>query len=134
MFGSLWLAGIFYGLLRHHRVLKPLSVVGFALLLLPMLIDGGTHLLSDAAGGLTGGFRYENQWLAALTGQVLPSWFYVGDALGSFNSWMRLISGFAFGFGSIWLAYPYLDRPMTETAEELRAKLTRAKQPMILRR
>lgn len=134
MFGGLWLAGILYGLLRRRRVIKPVSVVGFVLLLLPMLIDGGTHLISDMAGGLRGGFRYENQWLAALTGHALPTWFYVGDALGSFNSWMRLISGLAFGLGSVWLAYPYLNRSMTETAEELRAKLSRAKQPLLLRR
>lgn len=134
MFGGLGLAGIVYGLLRRQRVIQPVSVVGFVLLLLPMVIDGGTHLISDMAGGLTGGFRYENQWLVALTGHALPTWFYVGDALGSFNSWMRLISGLAFGLGSVWLAYPYLDRSITETAEALRAKLTRARQPMILRR
>ncbi len=134
MFGGLWLAGILYGLLRHRRVIKPLSLVGFVLLLLPMLIDGGTHLISDAVGGLRGGFRYENQWLANLTGNALQGWFYVGDALGSFNSWMRLISGLMFGFASVWLAYPYLDRSISEMAAELRAKLTRAQQPMILRR
>jgi uncharacterized membrane protein len=134
MFGGLWLAGIAYGLLRRRCVIQPVSVIGFVILLFPMLIDGGTHLISDMAGGLTGGFRYENQWLAALTGHALPTWFYVGDALGSFNSWMRLISGLAFGVGSVWLAYPYLDRSITETAETLRAKLIRARQPMILRR
>jgi uncharacterized membrane protein len=134
MFGGLWLAGILYGLLRQRRVIKPLTLVGFALLLLPMLIDGGTHLISDAVGGLRGGFRYENQWLAALTSHALPTWFYVGDGLGSFNSWMRLISGVAFGFALIWLAYPYIHRSVSEVAAELRAKLTRAQQPMILRR
>lgn len=133
MYGGLWLAGILYGLLRRRRVIRPLSLVGFVLLLFPMVIDGGTHLISDVAGGLTGGFRYQNQWLAALTGDVLPSWFYVGDALGSFNSWMRLISGLMFGFALVWLAYPYLNRAIVETAEELRAKLARAKQPRLLR-
>jgi len=133
MYGGLWLAGIVYGLLRQRRIIRPLNVFSFVLLLLPMAIDGGTHLISDVAGGLTGGFRYENQWLAALTGNALPDWFYVGDALGSFNSWMRLISGLAFGLALVWLAYPYLDRAITETAEELRAKLARAKQLKLLR-
>lgn len=126
MYGAIWLAGMVFGWLRHRRRIKPLSLVGFALLLLPMLLDGGTHLLSDLAGGLTGGFRYENQWLAVLTNRMLPTWFYVGDAFGSFNSWMRLLSGLTFGIGTVWLAYPYLDGAMTESAGVLRAKLQRA--------
>lgn len=126
MYGSLWLSGIFYGVLRHRHRIKPLSLVSFILLLLPMLIDGGTHLISDMSGGLTGGFRYDNQWLANLTGHMLPGWFYVGDALGSFNAWMRLISGLTFGFAVVWLTFPYLNRSILETAETLRAKLTRA--------
>lgn len=36
-------------------------------------------------GGLAGGFRYDNGWLARLTGNTLPTWFYVGDALGDFT-------------------------------------------------
>ena len=126
MYGAIWLAGMVFGRLRRHRTIKPLSLVGFAVLLLPMLLDGGTHLLSDMAGGLTGSFRYENQWLANLTGQTLPTWFYVGDAFGSFNSWMRLLSGLTFGVGSVWLAYPYLDGAMVDTARVLRGKLWRA--------
>jgi hypothetical protein len=51
-----------------------------------MLVDGITHTLSDMAGGIAGGFRYTNVWLADLTGNVLPTWFYQGDAFGSFNS------------------------------------------------
>lgn len=126
MFGGLWLAGALFGWLRHRRHIHPIGVGAFALLLLPMVVDGGTHLLSDSIGGLTGGFRYDNRWLADLTGNALPAWFYVGDAFGSFNSWMRLISGLTFGFGSAWLAYPYLNTSIVETAEELRAKLRRA--------
>lgn len=127
MFGALWLAGMVFSWLRRNRVVKPLSLVGFAVLVLPMLVDGGTHLLSDMAGGLTGGFRYENQWLAALTGNLLPSWFYVGDAFGSFNSWMRLLSGLTFGVATVWLAYPYLDDAMLDSAGVLRGKLMRAR-------
>lgn len=126
MYGAAWLAGMVFSWLRRHRTIKPLSLVGFALLLLPMLVDGGTHLLSDMAGGLTGGFRYENPWLAALTGNLLPTWFYGGDALGSFNSWMRLLTGLAFGIGTVWMAYPYLDSAMADTARVLRGKLWRA--------
>jgi hypothetical protein len=74
-----------------------------------MLIDGGTHLISDLAG-LGQGFRDTNLWLAALTGNSFPSTFYAGDALGSFNSWMRFITVLLFGLAVIWLVYPVIDR------------------------
>src|SRR5207249_3738719 len=97
MYGGIWLAGMVFGLLRHRRNIRPLHWFGFGLLLLPMAIDGGTHWISDVAGGMESGFRYDNQWLTNLTGNALPHWFYYGDAPGSFNSWMRLITGLLFG-------------------------------------
>lgn len=62
---------------------------GLILLLLPIALDGGTHIISDLAG-IEQGFRETNQWLAVLTYHLLPASFYTGNALGSFNSWMRL--------------------------------------------
>jgi hypothetical protein len=73
-----------------------------------MAIDGGTHFISDLAG-MGQGFRSDNAWLAQLTGFVLPGSFYAGDALGSFNSWMRLLTGLLFGLGVIWFAFPYVE-------------------------
>ncbi len=125
MYGSLWLMGMFYGVLRQRRRIRPLHLRIFALLLLPMALDGFTHLLSDGSG-LAQGFRYTNQWLANLTANSLGPSFYVGDAVGSFNSWMRFLSGLAFGIGTVWLAFPYLDAAATETAARLREKLTQA--------
>src|SRR5262249_1243675 len=92
MYGGMWLTGAVFGFMRHRRLIRPLRLWRFGLLLLPMAVDGATHWLSDATGGMAGGFRYDNSWLAHLTGSALPTWFYMGDALGSFNSWMRLIS------------------------------------------
>ena len=96
--------------------LKPLSLWGFALLISPMIVDGGSHALSDLAG-MGRGFRDGNAWLAALTGHVFPAWFYAGDTLGSFNSWMRLITGILFGVACVWLAYPYLEQVVSEMAD-----------------
>lgn len=78
------------------------------LFLLPMAIDGTAHMISDFAG-VGQGFRDSNAWLAALTGNSLPASFYSGDALGSFNSWMRLLSGIFFAVGLVWFAFPYVD-------------------------
>lgn len=104
---------IFWGLLFYRPLrngLKPMPWGAFILLLLPMAIDGGTHFISDIVGGIGGGFRYDNVWLANLTGNAFPATFYAGDALGSFNSWMRLISGILFALGIVWFLFPYLQR------------------------
>ena len=61
-------------------------------LILPIALDTLTHTVSDVQGmGL--GFRETNAWLAVLTGHILPASFYAGDAIGSFNSLMRLVTG-----------------------------------------
>jgi hypothetical protein len=39
-----------------------------------------------------------------------PGAFYSGDAWGSFNSLMRLLTGILFGLGIVWYTYPYLDK------------------------
>lgn len=126
MYGAMWLAGAAYGVLRQRNTARPIHPAIFVLLLVPMIVDGGTHLLSDASGGLGAGFRETNQWLAALTSNALTNGFYQGDGLGSFNSWMRLVSGLTFGVGVVWFTYPYLELSLYETAQRLRLKLMRA--------
>lgn len=105
MYGGIWLAGLVWGLLP--RKAKEVSIWIFVLFALPMALDGVTHLISDFSG-LTDGFRYTNDWLAILTNNVFAPSFYLGDSLGSFNSWMRWATGFLFGFGLVWWAFPYL--------------------------
>ena len=105
MYGSVLIFAWIWGLFR--RRLKPLPWWGLILLALPMAIDGTTHLISDFAG-ISEGFRYSNAWLAELTNFAFPATFYAGDALGSFNSWMRLLTGILFGMGVVWFGFPYL--------------------------
>lgn len=81
------------------------------LFILPLAIDGTTHLISDFAG-VTAGFRYTNLWLANLTGHVFPADFYAGDTLGSFNSWMRIVTGLVFGLGFAGFVFPFIDQSM----------------------
>jgi uncharacterized membrane protein len=102
---GVWVFALAWWPLR--RKTRPLSWWAFALLLLPIVIDGVTHTVSDLAGiGL--GFRDTNQWLVTLTNSSLPMTFYAGDALGSFNSWARFVSGLLAGLGIVWLALPYV--------------------------
>ncbi len=123
LYGGLWLSAVLWSPLR--RRIKPLPWWGLALLVLPMVVDGGTHFISDLAG-IGQGFRDSNAWLAALTGHALPATFYAGDAIGSFNSWMRLLTGLLFGLGLVWFAFPYLQQMFEETVDKLRTKFNRA--------
>ncbi len=107
MFASLWIFGMLWWLLR--RRVKPLPWWGLILFLLPMTIDGTSHFFSDMAG-IGRGFRDYNVWLAMLTNHALPTSFYVGDAWGSFNSLMRLVTGVLFGLGIVWFGYPYMHK------------------------
>ena len=122
MYGSVWLAAFIYALLR--KKLRPLSPIWFAVLLLPMVIDGGTHFLSDLSG-IAQGFRYDNAWLASLTGHVFPESFYSGDEFGSFNSLMRLLSGITFGIACVWLAFPYIDRSFQQSTQQMSSRFER---------
>ena len=123
MYTMLFLSGLGYGLLRKR--LKPIRLRVFFLLLLPMAIDGTTHALSDLAG-IGQGFRDSNAWLTTLTGNIFPSTFYAGDALGSFNSWMRLVTGVLFGMAVVWLAFPYFDQTFADLASVYQNKLRKA--------
>ena len=123
MYTGLFFFGLLYWPLRKR--LKPLSLWGFALLILPMVVDGGTHLISDLAG-IGQGFRDSNAWLASLTNNAFPATFYAGDAFGSFNSWMRLITGALFGLGAVWLAYPYVESAFADAARQIEDKFQRA--------
>lgn len=107
MYTGIWIFGLVWWPLR--RRLKPLPVWGLILLLVPMAVDGITHWVSDFSG-IGQGFRDSNLWLAWMTNHALPASFYSGDAWGSFNSLMRLLSGILFGLGVVWFVFPYIDQ------------------------
>lgn len=57
IYGSVFLAGLLYGLVR--KWVRPIPVWVFLVLLLPMAVDGGTQLI---------GLRESNWWLRTVTG------------------------------------------------------------------
>lgn len=95
------------------------------LFLLPMAIDGTTHTISDLFG-LHQGFRDSNIWLAEITRNVFATNFYAGDAWGSFNSIMRMVSGILFGAGVVWFGFPYLEDYFNDQAAWIKHKFDRA--------
>ena len=119
MFSSIPIIGWLWYPFR--RKIKPLPVWGFLLLLVPMGIDGFTHILSDFAG-LGNGFRSSNTWLQILTGSAFSAEFYSGTQLGSFNSTMRILTGLLFGIGVVWFFFPQLDILFQKTKKYLEIK------------
>jgi len=110
-YGGVWLSALLWYPLR--RRIRGLPWWGLIFFLFPMALDGGTHFLSDLAG-IGQGFRYTNPWLASLTHSVFSPNFYKGDALGSFNSWMRIITGLLAGLGLVWFAFPFIENAFSE--------------------
>lgn len=102
-----------------RRKLKPLPWWGFLLFLAPMGVDGITHIISDLSG-IGQGFRYNNVWLNVLTGNSFSSSFYAGTTLGTFNSYMRLISGVSFGLGIVWFAFPQLEKSFQQISDSIK--------------
>ena len=120
---SIPIAAMVWFLFRKR--LRHVPIWAFILLAIPMAIDGGTHMVSDLAG-VGQGFRYSNGWLAELSNHSLPVTFYVGNALGSFNSWMRLITGVLFGFGLMFYTMPYMNDALKEMALNIEEKFARS--------
>lgn len=120
MYTTILLWGALFWPLRKR--LKPSPWWGLALLLLPMAIDGFSHMISDFTVGIGLGFRDSNAWLAVLTNNAFPANFYAGDALGSFNSWMRMVTGLLFSLGLVWTFYPRLHSGFGNTARQIAEK------------
>jgi uncharacterized membrane protein len=118
------MVSLYTGILLWAAVLGPwrrrlprLPLWGLALLTVPILLDGGTHMVSDMLGGIGGGYRYDNAWLAALTNHAFTPGFYAGDGAGTFNSWMRLVTGLLFSLGAVWFALPVMENALAGTRQ-----------------
>ena len=123
LYGGILLGGLIFALVRQ-RIGPPRWRV-FAVMTVPIFLDGITHMIADVPG-VGRGFRYDNAWLVTLTSGGLPSNFYSGNALGSFNSWMRLISGLLFGLAMVWLAYPSVEMFFRDILHTLEPRLRHA--------
>lgn len=125
-YGGIWLGGLIYGI-SGKRLPKLSPVLWLFLGVLPIGLDGLTHMANDIVAGTSGvGFRDTNVWLQILTGNILPASFYVGDALGSFNSWARWITGLSFGITTVLAFFPYIEWSMHDLAVQTENVLRRA--------
>ena len=89
MYSAIVVAGLLFGLLR--RRIRPISLKIGGLLLLPILIDGLTHMVDDLSRvGLRGG----------------------GDAIGTLNFWLRMITGALVGVVMLLAVYPRIEHDL----------------------
>jgi uncharacterized membrane protein len=115
---AMFVGGLLWGLIGR-RLLR-LRTLGFLLLVLPMALDGGSHMLSEITRL---GFRESNSWAVWLTGGLFPSSFYVGTTVGSLNWLLRTVTGTLFGLATIWFVFPYLDEGFRDIRRQLGPKL-----------
>lgn len=111
LYTSFWLGLLIFLVLRGSSRMRAMPFWLAGLLILPLAVDGLTHMVSDF-WGIGQGFRDTNEWLRALTNNAFANAFYVGDAWGSFNSMMRLISGVLAGVAGAWAVLPRVDRAL----------------------
>lgn len=125
-YGSIWVGALIFALARKR--IKSLSPVAwFFIGILPVGLDGVTHMINDVVAGTSGtGFRDTNAWLAFLTGNLLPQSFYMGDTLGSFNSDVRWITGVLFGLTTVWFIFPIVEAAMRDVRNQVDAQLKQA--------
>lgn len=89
MYTAIVVAGLLFALARRH--IRPTSLKVAGLLLLPILLDGGTHMIADLLGlGFRGG----------------------GDAIGTPNFWLRMFTGALVGVAVFVAVFPRLQRDL----------------------
>jgi uncharacterized membrane protein len=127
-YGGVWLGAVLYAILGKRAPRVPMwlwIVVG----ILPLGLDGFTHFINDIVAGSSGlGFRDTNDWLRVLTANAFPDSFYYGDALGSFNSWARWLTGFAFGITTVLAIFPVIRAALRDTERDLEYQLARIRE------
>jgi len=112
LYGGMFLFGLVYLAARDRGVpglkwlKKPLPIWSFALFLIPIIIDGLSHTFALREPGFT-------------TDPATFGSFLLGDQIFSLNWTLRIITGLMAALGSIWFAFPRMQRAL-EDAEALR--------------
>lgn len=116
MYTSIFILGLLYALLREWGYRLPgMPWWLFFLFLVPMGLDGTTHLINDA---LRLDFRQTNKWAIWLTFSAFPAEFYADDMFGSLNSVLRLITGVLFGIGVVGFLWPIMESEFSPLPEQ----------------
>lgn len=102
IYGTIFLSGVVYGLLRRRWEVRPLpwwAYIGLGIL--PMGIDGGYQFLSYALPLVFPGLSLSPHETTPL---------------------MRTVTGALFGWSTVWLAYPYVQESMDDVRRSLQRR------------
>ena len=119
IFSAIVIGGLVWGMAGGRPKLGPIM---FVLLILPLLVDGFSHMLSENSGQ---GFRESNAWAVALTGGIFPPEFYQGSTIGSLNWLLRTVTGLLFGLALVWFLFTYLSVKFEDIRTRLEPKIKR---------
>ena len=141
MYGTIFLGGLIFGLVRHR--LKPLSFQWYLLFLIPIGLDGGLALAGELSQvvptfilsilvlimlAVIGLVIYTQKW------RTWPSYLilFIGlfaviyiQFFGPHHSdyYLRTITGFIFGFGTVWFVYPMMEESFTDIRHDTQTRL-----------
>lgn len=141
IYATLFFGGVLFHFVRHS--LKPLPPKWFLLFMLPMTLDGGMGLASELLQfipiivlwiiglviiGLVTVVLYSQKHLTWPVAIFLASGIFallylqfVGPHQSNF--FLRNITGFFFGLGTVWVAYPLLQEGFNDIRQETSAQL-----------
>lgn len=124
-YGGIWVGAVVYAILGKRSPRIPFWL-WIAVGIVPLAVDGFSHFANDIVAGSSGqGFRDTNDWLRMLTFNVFPAEFYYGNMLGSFNSWARWFTGFAFGITTVLALFPTIRAGLADSQHDLEFQLER---------
>lgn len=124
-YGGIWIGAVVYAILGKRSPHIPFWV-WITIGIVPLALDGFTHFINDILAGSSGqGFRDTNDWLRVITFNVFPAEFYYGNMLGSFNSWARWFTGFAFGITTVLALFPTIRAGLLDSQRDLEYQLAR---------
>ena len=112
IYGTVFLTGVAYAILRRRYNVKPLPLVAFIILGMgPIGLDGFTQL-----------FGYYGLSANGPIGDLLLTIFPIRES----PPLLRTFTGIWFGFALVWLAYPHINEGMKDSVQELGVKLRKA--------
>ncbi|MDQ2809448.1 MAG: DUF2085 domain-containing protein [Chloroflexota bacterium] len=118
IYTTIFVGGLLYARARQGGytgrlgwLLRPIAWPLFVLALVPLGVDGFSHLL---------GLRETNAWFDTLTGGLFGT-FSVGDAVGTLNWWLRIFTGTLFGYAVVRLLYPLVGLTLDQSRAWLAA-------------
>ena len=141
MYGTLFLGGLVFSLVRHR--LKPLPFQWYLLFLVPIGLDGGLAMVGElsrvipalilsslglavlAVIGVVVFKQKERTWpgyLILIIGLLAVVYIQFFGPHYS-NYYLRTITGFIFGFGTVWFVYPLMEESFLDIGRDSKLKL-----------